>query len=100
MEAVEYLPLNAELRSYPLYFHEHPGCIGVAWDVSTADRIKAGDKIGQFNFKQGEPVAILAPVEAIVIGTYTPEMMHLPHPPSALLALLQPTEAPTPAIPA
>lgn len=92
MDAVEYLPLNAELRSYPLYFREHPGCTGVAWNVSTADQIKTGDKIGQFNFKHGKPLAIIAPVDAIVIGTYTPEMMYLPHPPSALLALFQPTE--------
>jgi len=94
MEAVEYLPLNAELRSYSPFFREHTGCTGITWNVDTAKHVQAGEVIGQFNFEHGAPVEIVAPADAIVIGTYAPDIAYLPYPPSALIALFQPTGRP------
>jgi hypothetical protein len=92
MDPVEYLPLNAELRSHSRYFRDHEDCVGVTWNVNTADQVKAGEVIGQFNFEHHPPAAIVAPVDAVIVGTYTPEIAYLPYPPSMLVALLRPTQ--------
>lgn len=93
MQAVEFLPLNNELRSYARFFKDHTGCTGITWKVQRAERIKAGQVMGEFTFVNEPPVEIIAPIDAQVVLTYSPDVADLPHRPSVPIVLLRPEAA-------
>src|SRR6185295_19772650 len=93
MDAVEYLPQNAELRSHYHFFEAHKGCTGVTWKVQPGDHITEGQVLGHFMFSTEKPVEIVAPIDARVAHTYSPNVADLPERPSVTIALFQPSIA-------
>jgi hypothetical protein len=87
MNAVEYLPQNAELRSHYHFFEEHKNCAGITWMVSPGDYVTKGQVIGYFKFSTEEPVEIVAPIDARVARTFSPNVADLPDRPSVTIAM-------------
>jgi len=95
MSAVEYLPENAELRTQYHFFRDHKRCTGITWLVQPGDPITEGQVLGHFTFATEKPVEIVAPVDAMVAQTYTPNLTELAARPSVAIALFLPKPAPT-----
>jgi len=89
MTAVEYLVNNRELRSFVEFFNRRPDCTGITWSVEADDSVEANQVIGHFTFNSGTPVAIRAPVHAVVVRTYDPDIAQLSFRPSQTIALFE-----------
>lgn len=88
-QALEFLANNCELRSYFRYFARRPDCAGISWVVTPGTVVAARQVIGALVFSTGAPVAIVAPVDGVVVRTYEPNVADLPHRPSQPIALFQ-----------
>ena len=88
-QALEFLANNCELRSFFLFFRKRPDCTGIRWNVAAGTTVAARQVIGELVFITGGPVEIVAPIDAIVVRTFDPNVADLPHRPSQPIALFQ-----------
>ena len=86
MEALEFMTEDLELRSMFMFFRTRT-CSGITWAVENGAIVTNGQRIGQFDFTNAPSVAILAPIDGVVIRRYDPDVAALPHRPSVLIAL-------------
>jgi hypothetical protein len=93
MNPVEYLSGNHELRTMFRFFRDRPGCSGITWLVAEGAEVKPGDPLGHFTFATGEIVPIVAAATGTLVRTYNPNLADLPHRPSVVIALFEPTSA-------
>ena len=94
---LEFLASNCELRSFFVFFRKRPDCTGIRWTVAAGTVVAARQVIGELTFISGRPVEILAPIDAIVVRTFDPNVADLPHRPSQPIALFQARSAAPPA---
>ena len=88
-QPLEFLAHNCELRSFFLFFRTRPDCTGIRWNVAAGTIVAARQVIGELTFITGLPVEIVAPIDAIVVRTFDPNVADLPHRPSQPIALFQ-----------
>jgi hypothetical protein len=88
-QPLEFLANNCELRSFFLYFRKRPDCTGIRWSVAPGAVVAAHQVIGELVFITGTPVEIVAPIDAVVVRTFHPNVSDLPHRPSQPIALFQ-----------
>jgi hypothetical protein len=88
-QPLEFLANNCELRSFFLFFRKRPDCTGIRWNVAAGTAVAARQVIGELVFITGRPIEIVAPIDAIVVRTFDPNVADLPHRPSQPIALFQ-----------
>ena len=86
-EPFEFLANNCELRSFFRFFLQRRDCSGIRWVVAAGIDVTAGQVIGELLFATGGPVQIVAPIDAVVMRVFDPDVAELPFQPSVPIAL-------------